>query len=102
MERVDVAVIGAGVVGLAIARALAQRGREVLILEAAERFGSGASSRNSVVIHAGIHCPHGSLMARLCGAGRDHLCRAGASREDRDGQAGPGCHARRQDHPDRR
>lgn len=73
MERVDVVVIGAGVVGLAIARALAQRGREVLILEAAERFGSGVSSRNSEVIHAGIYYPRGSLKARLCVAGRELL-----------------------------
>lgn len=73
MERVDAVVIGAGAVGLAIARALALRGREVLILEAAERFGSGVSSRNSEVIHAGIYYPRGSLKARLCVAGRDRL-----------------------------
>ena len=73
MERVDAIVIGAGVVGLAVARALAQRGREVLILEAAERFGSGVSSRNSEVIHAGIYYPRGSLKARLCVAGRELL-----------------------------
>lgn len=73
MERSDVVVIGAGVVGLAVARALAQRGREVLILEAAERFGSGVSSRNSEVIHAGIYYPRGSLKARLCVAGREGL-----------------------------
>ncbi len=73
MERADVVVIGAGVVGLAIARALAQRGREVLILEAAERFGTGISARNSEVVHAGIHYGRGSLKARLCVAGRDQL-----------------------------
>src|SRR5215469_1804597 len=73
MERVDTIVIGAGVVGLAVARALALRGREVLILEAAERFGSGVSSRNSEVVHAGIYYPRGSLKARLCVAGRDRL-----------------------------
>jgi L-2-hydroxyglutarate oxidase LhgO len=73
MERVDAVVIGAGVVGLAVARALAQRGREVLILEAADRFGSGVSSRNSEVIHAGIYYPRGSLKARLCVAGRELL-----------------------------
>ena len=66
-------VIGAGVVGLAVARALAQRGREVLILESAARFGSGVSSRNSEVIHAGIYYPRGSLKARLCVPGRDLL-----------------------------
>ena len=73
MDSVDVVVIGAGVVGLAVARALALRGREVLILEAADRFGSGVSSRNSEVIHAGIYYPRGSLKARLCVAGRDLL-----------------------------
>jgi L-2-hydroxyglutarate oxidase LhgO len=73
VERVDVVVIGAGVVGLAVARALSKRGREVLILEAAERFGTGASARNSEVIHAGIYYPRGSLKARLCVAGRDAL-----------------------------
>jgi L-2-hydroxyglutarate oxidase LhgO len=79
MERADVVVVGAGVVGLAVARALAQRGREVLVLEAAERFGSGISARNSEVVHAGIHYTRGSLKARLCIAGRDLLydfCRA--------------------------
>jgi L-2-hydroxyglutarate oxidase LhgO len=73
MERADAVVIGAGVVGLAVARALAARGREVLILEAAERFGSGASARNSEVVHAGIYYPRGSLKARLCVAGRELL-----------------------------
>src|SRR5215472_10840856 len=73
MERADVVVIGAGVVGLAVARALALRGHEVLILEAAARFGSGVSSRNSEVIHAGIYYPRGSLKGRLCVAGRDRL-----------------------------
>jgi L-2-hydroxyglutarate oxidase LhgO len=73
MEKVDVVIVGAGVVGLAVARALAAAGREVLILEAAESFGTGASSRNSEVIHAGIYYPRGSLKARLCVAGRDLL-----------------------------
>ncbi len=73
MEHVEAVVIGAGVVGLAIARALALRGREVLILEAAGRCGSGVSSRNSEVIHAGIYYPRDSLKARLCVAGRDRL-----------------------------
>ena len=53
MERVDCVVVGAGVVGLAVARALAQRGREVLVLEAEAAIGTGTSSRNSEVIHAG-------------------------------------------------
>jgi L-2-hydroxyglutarate oxidase LhgO len=73
MDSVDVVVIGAGVIGLAIARELAARGRETLILEADARCGSGASSRNSEVIHAGIYYPAGSLKARLCVAGRERL-----------------------------
>jgi L-2-hydroxyglutarate oxidase LhgO len=73
MDEIDVVVIGAGVVGLAIARALACQGREVLILEAAESFGTQTSSRNSEVIHAGIYYPNGSLKARLCVAGRELL-----------------------------
>jgi L-2-hydroxyglutarate oxidase LhgO len=66
----DVAVIGAGVVGLAVARALALAGREVLILEAAPSIGTVTSSRNSEVIHAGIYYPAGSLMAKFCVRGR--------------------------------
>jgi L-2-hydroxyglutarate oxidase LhgO len=73
VDTVEVAVIGAGVVGLAIARALARDGREVLVLEAARSFGTGASSRNSEVIHAGIYYAPGSLKARLCVAGRPQL-----------------------------
>ena len=73
MEQVDVVVVGAGVVGLACARALALQGREVIILERHERFGSETSSRNSEVIHAGIYYPTGSLKARLCVRGRDQL-----------------------------
>lgn len=70
MESVDCVVIGAGVVGLAVARALALAGREVIILEAAEGIGTETSSRNSEVIHAGIYYPKGSLMARTCVEGR--------------------------------
>nr|WP_257722231.1 NAD(P)/FAD-dependent oxidoreductase [Azospirillum argentinense] len=73
MERVDCVVVGAGVIGLAVARRLARAGREVIILEAAEAIGTGTSSRNSEVIHAGIYYPTGSLRARLCVAGRDAL-----------------------------
>ncbi len=72
-ERVDCVVLGAGVVGLACARALARAGREVLLLEAAEGIGTGTSSRNSEVIHAGIYYPTGSLKARFCVAGRERL-----------------------------
>ena len=73
MEKIDCAVIGAGVIGLAVARLLAQSGREVIILEACDRFGSGISARNSEVLHAGIYYPQGSLKARLCIKGRDML-----------------------------
>jgi L-2-hydroxyglutarate oxidase LhgO len=73
MHNVDCIVVGAGVIGLAAARALALRGREVLVLEAAGRFGTGISSRNSEVIHAGIYYPEHSLKARFCAAGRDRL-----------------------------
>ncbi len=71
--RVDCVVIGAGVIGLACARALAHAGREVLILEAADTFGTGISSRSSEVIHAGLYYPAGSLRARLCRPGREAL-----------------------------
>lgn len=70
MDRIEAIVIGAGVVGLAIGRALALAGHEVLVLEAGRHFGSGTSSRNSEVIHAGIYYPAGSLKARLCVDGR--------------------------------
>lgn len=69
----DAIVIGAGVIGLAIARALALAGQSVLIVERGAVFGSETSSRNSEVIHAGIYYPTGSLKARLCVAGRDLL-----------------------------
>jgi L-2-hydroxyglutarate oxidase LhgO len=68
-------VAGAGVVGLAIARAEAMAGRAVLILEAAERFGTGTSARNSEVLHAGIFHPPGTLKTRFCIAGRRALYR---------------------------
>ncbi|MBV9842370.1 MAG: NAD(P)/FAD-dependent oxidoreductase [Sphingomonadaceae bacterium] len=70
MDEVGAIVIGAGVVGLAIGRALARSGREVLILEREARFGAITSSRNSGVIHAGLYYPEGSLKAALCVAGR--------------------------------
>src|SRR5690242_19070088 len=73
MDQVDAVVIGAGVVGLAVARALTARGRDVLILEAADSFGTETSSRNSEVIHAGIYYPLGSLKARFCVSGRTLL-----------------------------
>ena len=73
MEKIECVVIGAGVVGLAVARALALQGREVLVLEAADAIGTGTSSRNSEVIHAGIYYPQGSLKATLCVKGRAML-----------------------------
>ena len=72
-ESVDCVVIGAGVVGLAVARALALQGREVLVLEAANAIGTETSSRNSEVIHAGIYYPQGSLKAQLCVRGKELL-----------------------------
>jgi L-2-hydroxyglutarate oxidase LhgO len=75
METIDCAVIGAGVVGLAIARRLALAGREVVVLEAEHSIGNHTSSRNSEVIHAGIYYPTGSLRARLCVAGKQALYR---------------------------
>jgi len=73
MDEFDCVVIGAGVVGLAVARALALQGREVMVLEAQGAIGTGTSSRNSEVIHAGIYYPQGSLKARLCVEGKEAL-----------------------------
>jgi L-2-hydroxyglutarate oxidase LhgO len=70
---IDLVVVGAGVVGLAIAHACVQAGRAVWVLESAERAGEGISSRNSGVIHAGLYYAPGSLKARLCVRGRDLL-----------------------------
>lgn len=72
-DQVQCVVVGAGVVGLAVARALALRGMEVMVLEAADAIGTGTSSRNSEVIHAGLYYPPGSLKARLCVEGRNML-----------------------------
>lgn len=73
MDHSEVTVIGAGVVGLAIARALAMAGRDVVIIEQENRFGSHTSSRNSEVIHAGLYYPTGSLKARFCLEGSRRL-----------------------------
>ena len=73
MERVDCVVIGAGVVGLSVARSLAAARQEVLVLEQHELIGSETSSRNSEVIHAGIYYPKGSLKATSCVAGKQKL-----------------------------
>ncbi|WVZ13477.1 hypothetical protein V8G54_011043 [Vigna mungo] len=72
-ERVECVVIGAGVVGIAVARALALKGREVLVVESAPTFGTGTSSRSSEVIHAGIYYPANSFKATFCVRGRDML-----------------------------
>jgi len=80
METIDAAVIGAGVVGLAVARALALGGRDVVVLEAADAIGTETSSRSSEVIHAGIYYPPGSAKARLCVAGKQALYRYCAER----------------------
>lgn len=73
MDKLDCVVIGAGVLGLSVARAMAVEGREVFILESTEGIGNEASSRNSEVIHAGIYYPTGSLKARSSVRGRDLL-----------------------------
>ncbi len=89
MEKVECVVIGAGVVGLAVAAELGARGREVLVLEEADSFGTGMSSRNSEVIHAGLYYAPGSLKARMCVAGRKRLyeyCRARGVRHKRCGK----------------
>jgi L-2-hydroxyglutarate oxidase LhgO len=70
VDDIEVVVVGAGVIGLAVARALARDGREVVILEASEGIGNETSSRNSEVIHAGIYYPRGSLKAELCVRGK--------------------------------
>src|SRR5262245_13704729 len=72
-DETDVVIVGAGVIGLAIARAVAASGREVTVLEAASAFGTEISARNSEVVHAGIYYPVGSLKARFCVEGRNRL-----------------------------
>ncbi|MBK7956396.1 MAG: NAD(P)/FAD-dependent oxidoreductase [Candidatus Accumulibacter sp.] len=89
MESVAAVVIGAGVVGLACARALAQRGVETVILERNDAFGSETSARNSEVMHAGLYYPTASLKARLCVAGRrqlDEFCATHGVRHRRCGK----------------
>jgi len=72
---IETAVVGGGVIGLAVARALADAGQDVMLLERHRRLGSETSSRNSEVIHAGIYYPPGSMRARLCVAGKEMLYR---------------------------
>jgi L-2-hydroxyglutarate oxidase LhgO len=74
-DEPQIVIVGAGVIGLAIARAAALAGLNPILLDEADRIGSGISSRNSEVIHAGIYYPQGSLKARLCVAGRAMLYR---------------------------
>ena len=71
--NVEIVVIGAGVIGLAIARALTKLGKEVLILEEEQKFGQITSSRNSGVIHAGIYYPKDSFKAQMCVEGNKLL-----------------------------
>jgi L-2-hydroxyglutarate oxidase LhgO len=81
IDRIDCAIVGAGVVGLAVARKLAMDGRGVVVLEAENKIGTHASSRNSEVIHAGIYYAPGSLKAKLCVRGRQALyeyCESGS------------------------
>ena len=73
MDEIECVVVGAGVIGLAAARALARAGREVLVLDRAPTIGFETSSRNSEVIHSGIYYPKGSLKARSCVEGRQRL-----------------------------
>src|SRR5687767_6104895 len=73
MDRVDALVVGAGAVGLAVARGLAQAGMETIVAEAQTAIGQGVSSRNSEVIHAGLYYQPGSLKARLCVRGKELL-----------------------------
>jgi L-2-hydroxyglutarate oxidase LhgO len=73
MDQVDAIVVGAGAIGLAVGRALAQGGRETIVAEAQTAIGQGVSSRNSEVIHAGLYYPTGSLKARLCVRGKELL-----------------------------
>lgn len=80
MEDVDCIVVGAGVVGLAIASTLAQKGRDVIVLETEKMIGTGISSRNSEVIHAGIYYPQESLKAKLCVRGKELLYRYATER----------------------
>lgn len=86
--EVEYLIVGAGVIGLAIAREIAMKGHEVVIVEQQDCFGSGISSRNSEVIHAGLYYTPGSLKAKLCMEGRDLLYHYCESRNVRHSQVG--------------
>ena len=73
MDTIEAIVIGGGVVGLAVARALARQGLETIVLEQHARPGQETTSRNSGVIHSGIYYPTGSMKAQLCVRGRSQL-----------------------------
>ena len=88
MDRVDAVVVGAGAVGLAVGRALAQAGRETLVVEMQDGIGQGVSSRNSEVIHAGLYYAPGSLKARLCVRGKELLYALCASHGVEHGRCG--------------
>ncbi len=75
MEQVDAVVVGAGVIGLAIAARLSRQFSQVLVIDKNSRFGAETSSRNSEVIHAGIYYPQNSLKAKLCVEGKQELYR---------------------------
>ncbi|XP_074276151.1 L-2-hydroxyglutarate dehydrogenase, mitochondrial [Silene latifolia] len=80
-EKVDCVVIGAGIVGIAIARELSLKGRQVLVLDSSNTFGTGTSSRNSQVIHAGIYHPPNSFKAKFCVKGRELMYRYCSERD---------------------
>ena len=73
VEKVRITIIGAGVVGLAIAAELSKENKEVVLLEKESSFGQGTSSRNSEIVHAGIYYPKDSLKAKLCVEGKKFL-----------------------------
>src|ERR1700692_919851 len=73
VDRANIVIIGGGVVGCAVARAVSRRWSDVFLVEQMPKFGMGASTRNSGVIHSGIYYPQGSLKARLCVAGNRML-----------------------------
>jgi L-2-hydroxyglutarate oxidase LhgO len=88
VESVEALVVGAGVVGLAVARAIARSGKEVWVVDSESAFGTHTSSRNSEVIHAGLYYAPGSLKAKLCVAGRQQLYDYCASRGVQHRQCG--------------
>ena len=83
MEKTDITIIGAGIVGLAVAAELAGEGRSLFVIDKNETFGMETSSRNSEVIHAGIYYPTGTLKHKLCIEGNRliyEICRNNSSK----------------------